>query len=242
MLHGQEYRGTSSYLNRVRLYYAAPKCCGHCQALLVYKDQHKQFCNRSCAASKINATRTRSDDSKAKTSKALKGKTKSLSHQANINASLRKIMKPRPPCKVCGNPVRSPRHMTCSTKCKAKRQQTIALTQVKHGGGKKGRYKGIQCDSSYELAFLVYHLDHGSNIKRCEQILTYTFEGEERPYNPDFQIDDQIIELKGFYSSKTKAKLQQHPYIHVIDGKTIKPYIDYVKSTYQVKNVIDLYD
>jgi hypothetical protein len=34
------------------------------------------------------------------------------------------------------------------------------------GRGKKGWYKGFFCDSSYELAYLIYCLDHQINIKR----------------------------------------------------------------------------
>jgi len=43
------------------------------------------------------------------------------------------------------------------------------------GHSKKGWYKGIWCDSSWELAFLIYHLDHNLSIKRCTDERTYIY-------------------------------------------------------------------
>ena len=41
---------------------------------------------------------------------------------------------------------------------------------LRHGSGKgkKGWYKGIFCDSTYELVFVIYYKDHEIPIKRSE--------------------------------------------------------------------------
>ena len=100
------------------------------------------------------------------------------------------------------------------------------------GGGKKGVYKGFYCESSWELAFVIYHLDHNIPFKRCELELEYEYEGETHKYNPDFVIDNKIIEIKGYADKKAKAKAAKYPDIIVLDENKIKPYIDYAKKTY----------
>ena len=66
------------------------------------------------------------------------------------------------------------------------------------GRGKQGWYKGIYCDSSWELAFLVYYLDHNMNIKRCEERREYFYNNEKHTYIPDFITDEGIVEIKGY--------------------------------------------
>jgi hypothetical protein len=72
--------------------------------------------------------------------------------------------------------------------------------RIGSGRGKQGWYKGIYCDSSWELAFLVYYLDHNKNIKRCEEKREYIFNEETHIYYPDFITDEGIIEIKGYKS------------------------------------------
>ena len=72
------------------------------------------------------------------------------------------------------------------------------------GRGKNGWYKGIWCDSSWELAFVIYHLEHNLYIERCHDIRTYEYNGKTYKYFPDFITDDGIVEIKGYYSDKSK--------------------------------------
>ena len=46
----------------------------------------------------------------------------------------------------------------------------------KHGNGKKGYYKGIYCDSTWELAFLVYCFDNNIPIIRIPYDVEWTYE------------------------------------------------------------------
>ena len=104
-----------------------------------------------------------------------------------------------------------------------------------HGSAKQGWYKGIYCDSSWELAFLVYHLEHNLYIQRCIEKREYTYKGEKRTYLPDFITVDGIIEIKGYITEQWKAKLKCNPDIKVIYPKDMKIYLDYTISKYGEK-------
>ena len=54
------------------------------------------------------------------------------------------------------------------------------------GKGKKGWYKGYWCDSSWELAFVIYNLEHGIKFERNKQGFEYVFENKTYKYYPDF--------------------------------------------------------
>mgnify|MGYP000175598224 CR=1 FL=1 len=109
------------------------------------------------------------------------------------------------------------------------------------GRGKKGWYKGIFCDSSWELAFVIYHKDHNNDIQRCKEIRQYTFENEIKNYYPDFIINNVIYEIKGYYSNQAKAKSECNPDIVVLQKKEIQFYLDYTVQKYG-KNFIELYN
>ena len=104
--------------------------------------------------------------------------------------------------------------------------------RIGSGRGNQGWFKGIYCDSSWELAFLVYYLDHNKNIKRCEDRREYIFNNEKHTYIPDFITDDGIIEIKGYKTQQWKSKLEQNPDIKVLYEDDIKPYLEYAISTY----------
>ena len=112
----------------------------------------------------------------------------------------------------------------------------------KRGNGKKGLFKGIFCDSSWELAFLVYHIENNLNIKRCTRRLPYTFEGNKHIYIPDFETDFGIIKIKGRKDKKAIVKQQNFPEIKVIDKYEIEPYLKYVNDKYGKEFWKILYD
>lgn len=112
------------------------------------------------------------------------------------------------------------------------------------GRGKKGNYKGYWCDSSWELAFVIYNLEHNIKFERNKRKFVYVYEGKELNYLPDFIIDGKYIEIKGYSSKQWEAKFNQFPKeetLEVIDKHTIKPYINYVEQKYG-KNYITLYE
>ena len=60
---------------------------------------------------------------------------------------------------------------------------------VKNSGrGKKGWYNGYWCDSSWELAWVIYNLEHNINFKRNDEKFKYVFNEKIMNYLPDFKI------------------------------------------------------
>jgi hypothetical protein len=109
------------------------------------------------------------------------------------------------------------------------------------GKGKKGWYMGFWCDSSWELAFVIYHLDLGSNIKRNTEFFNYVYEGKNYKYYPDFILNNEYVEIKGYESNKAKEKKKQFPHkLIMYYSKEMKPILEYVINKYG-KDFIKLY-
>lgn len=100
------------------------------------------------------------------------------------------------------------------------------------GFGKKGWYKGIWCDSSWQLAYVVYYLDHNLPIKKCTQKREYIFEGKKYYYTPDFETDVGIVEIKGYENEKWKSKEEQHSDVIVLKEEDLKEIFLYVINKY----------
>jgi len=109
------------------------------------------------------------------------------------------------------------------------------------GRGKKGWYKGFFCDSSYELAYVIFCLEHNKKIERCTQSLPYFWEGTPRNYLPDFIVDGKIVEIKGYKSPQWNAKQNAYPNISVLYQKDLKDVFEYVQNKYG-KDYIRLYE
>lgn len=112
------------------------------------------------------------------------------------------------------------------------------------GRGKKGWYKGYFCDSSWELAFVIYNLEHGIQFERNKKKFTYTFNGKEYHYLPDFIVDGKYIEIKGYWCEQWEAKYKQFPKnetLQVLTKNEIQPYLNYVINKYG-KDFISLYE
>lgn len=110
------------------------------------------------------------------------------------------------------------------------------------GRGKKGIYKGYYCDSSWELAYVIYNLDHNIKFERNEELFPYEFNGEQHKYKPDFIEGDTYVEIKGYFTEQVKAKERAFPFkLKYIDGEAILPYLKYVEQKYG-KDFIKLYE
>lgn len=132
----------------------------------------------------------------------------------------------------------------CSQTCKHKnpdRQQ--GGYREGSGRAKSGYYKGIYCGSSYELAWVIFQIDHGIDFKRFD----HTLDDGETKYIPDFIIGDTIYEMKGYESQESvdkKTKLaESFGYkVKVLRKKDLKVEFDWVKEHYTYRNIWDLYD
>lgn len=118
---------------------------------------------------------------------------------------------------------------------------------------KKVELDGFQIESSWELAFYLYHRDNGFNISRCIEPFSYEYNGKMYNYYPDFNVDGRLYEIKGdqffnkdgmmccpFDSSKDDVFERKHQCglrnnVIFISKDEIKPYLDYAKSKYGYK-------
>ena len=110
------------------------------------------------------------------------------------------------------------------------------------GRSKSGYYKGIYCGSTYELCWVIYHLDNYLPFKRFKGFL----KGHGIKYYPDFLIDNKIIEIKGYWTDsvdkKTKLAESMGYEIEVLYKENLKKVFDYVKEKYGTHKFQTLYD
>lgn len=112
------------------------------------------------------------------------------------------------------------------------------------GKGLRGYYKGIYCQSSWELAYVIYQLDHNIVFERNKKGFKYILDGIERTYYPDFYLpeSDTYVEIKGYYDRKTKEKEKQFTGNLVVYKKEeMNDIINYVTNKYG-KDFVKLYN
>lgn len=112
------------------------------------------------------------------------------------------------------------------------------------GRGKKGWYKNIFCDSSWELAYILYCEKYDISIKRYdgEQLFYTSIDGLTHEYIPDFIINnEQIVEIKGYETEITDIKKFHFPDIILLTKHEMEDILNQVESWYG-KNFIVLYD
>jgi hypothetical protein len=129
-----------------------------------------------------------------------------------------------------------------------KRKLSLKARQNNNGGyipgsgrGKSGWYRDIWCDSSWELAYVIYCLDHNIKIERNRAKFEYIWNGKLRNYIPDFIVDGKLTEIKGYASPQWEAKLTSCPDVKVLYETDISPIIGYVKKKYGNK-FVSLYE
>lgn len=216
----------------------------------------KGFYNKTCSsecAHKLTIQNTDWNIAKQKISNSLKGKSSWIKGKQYINGqwvtnpNYKEILN----CPICGKEYKNNGSKYCSKECSDK-GRSINLSKALKGkcGGlrpnaykkyKSGLYHGIHCDSSWELAFVIYCEEHNINVIRNHKYLTYIYDNKEYKYYPDFIINEQLYEIKGYENDKAKAKHEQHPEVIYLDKQKMQKYLDYVITKYG-KDFIKLYD
>ena len=114
------------------------------------------------------------------------------------------------------------------------RRRGLGRYHQESGRGRKGRYKGHWCDSSDELAFVIYALDQGMAFTRNWQAFPYVFEGRVRTWIPDFRLSDGTnLEIKGYVSPQAEAKFAAFPRgLIVVHKENLSFVFDYVIQKY----------
>lgn len=113
------------------------------------------------------------------------------------------------------------------------------------GKGLRGVYQGIWCDSSWELAWILFHM-HLTGIKfsRNFERFEYEFEGIKRFWIPDFKYSlcETFVEVKGYLNEKDSAKISQFKgKLVVFDKVHMTPILNRVISHFG-KDFTRLYD
>lgn len=112
------------------------------------------------------------------------------------------------------------------------------------GRSKMGWYKGVYCNSSWELAYVIYNLDHNIKFIRNKRGFKYIYNGSEHTYFPDFYLieDSTYVEIKGYKDSKAEAKINQfNDKLIVLQYPEMEPILEYVITNYG-EDFISLYE
>lgn len=220
------------------------KACPNCNNIILNK-------NNTYCSSKCYATYTQRNGGNHKWSE--EGKKK-LSEWAKKYAYRRPVELKIPNriclfCKINFYDFPSCHHKYCSKKCYLSNIKTGICKGISGGyrkgagRGKHGWYKEYYCDSSWELAWVIYQLEHSIPFKRNTEKFPYTFNGKSYSYVPDFILSNgEYVEIKGWPNEKTKSKISQFPHtLNVLWKSDMEDIIDYVKQTYG-KDFIKLYE
>lgn len=186
-----------------------------------------KFCSKSCANTRNHSVETKNKISKSTKNITPWNKGKKLRWETSS-------------CLHCGNDI----HHYKSTPKKYHKECWLKISggyRKGSGRGKSGWFRGYWCDSSYELVWIIYQLDHNKDFKRNTTKYKYKWKGKIKKYLPDFIQNDEIIEIKGFMTEQTKAKLKSVPNLKILFKKDLKAEFDYVESKYG-KNFIELYE
>jgi len=199
----------------------------------------KKFCSRKCANSRIFSEETLNK-------KSISAKNSEKVKIANKNIGLRTIRVLKK-CKWCENTWHATIKNTrtcCSREC---RDKHCGGYRRGSGRSKHGYYKGIRCDSTYELVWVIYRLDHKLEVKRYEGAIIYN---NRHMYFPDFLDDNTVIEIKGFLTDKTKETMKQKQEatenlgykFKMLFKEDLQTEFDWVKTHYEYDKLEQLYD
>lgn len=176
--------------------------CEKCGKVMTEKYSSGRFCCRSCANS-----HNMLDNSKQVISNSV------------LHTYKAKYYKKPSYCTICGKviPYEIRHRKTCSDNCLKESFRDNALNNSLggitkgHGNGISGVYKGIKCDSKYELAFVVYCLENDIDIIRNTHYFNYTssIDGTTHKFYPDFYLPGKqlYVEIKGYYQENTLDKI-----------------------------------
>ena len=232
--------------------------CEKCGKVMTEKWGSGRFCSHSCANSRPKDEAERARIGKAVSASEKFHENNSKKQHYYEHARLMRIEqynKNPNTCEVCGAILDYNKRdcKTCCDQCKNElhrqfRNSYIAengIVEFNKKGYKYGWYKGYHCDSSWELAFVMYHLDNNITIERNNKTyFEYIFENSIHRFFPDFIVDGTFIEIKGMESEQCDCKVRDIPdgiKFKILYCKDMKPYLEYAENTYG-KEFYNLYD
>ena len=206
------------------------------------KNRFRKFCSRKCANSKEWTEENKKKLSDiCKSSEKVKKSNKLIGEKLKLRYNKKGIEFTCLHCNKKGYDNRTGKHdkrkyhPECWLKCSGGLRKGSSR-------GKQGWYKGYWCDSSYELSFLIYCLEHDIKIERNYKGYKYIYHGKNHTYYPDFRVNGILTEIKNYRSELTNEKLKSvDERIDIIYTDTIKPYLKYVRNKYG-NNFVELYE
>lgn len=212
-----------------------------------------RFCSSKCARS--FSSKAKRDEINKKVSKIMKSKISKGEKIGCVQKNNDNLIEGS--CDICGRKYMTRLYnnerfkKTCSSKC-AKKLRLISYNKNTNkvvggyrkgsGRGKSGWYNGYWCDSSYELAFVIYNIEHNIIFERNKNGFKYIWNEKEHTYYPDFIINDRYYEIKGYETKQDIAKYQSvNKPIIILYKKDLTEIISYVENKYG-KNFISLYE
>jgi hypothetical protein len=198
-------------------------------------EREKRFCDDFCAHA-----RKQSKETKGKLSNTLRIKS---SWYIDGRCSVEKC------CSRCGQRIGLQSKIGLCKSCLCKSQEyrdKISNSNKGHAGGYRegsvknynsGRYDGIWFDSSWELAYYLFHVGNNIPIERNREAFEYDFENGLHKYYPDFRLGDgSYVEIKGFRAKEVDAKINQFPKdkkLIIIEGKKqMNPFLKWAEMKY----------
>jgi hypothetical protein len=210
--------------------------CVCCKIDIPYEKRKNKFCSRICSGKTTNLGKAKSKEYREKMSQIMREKFKN----GELLTVFKTLEKTKRICKLCQKEFKLPcitsKRKFCSRKC-----ADIGHDKSKSGGyrkgsgrGKKGWYKGYWCDSSWELAWVIYSLDNGLKFTRNAQGFEYMFNETVHIYYPDYLMEDgTYIEIKGYTTAQWEAKKNNfNGKIKIFDKVEMIPILKYVKEKY----------
>lgn len=214
-----------------------PKCKNEFESKTKYGDI-KKFCSRKCANARVWKQEQRDKLSETQRRKKAEG--------FNFSQNVRDLDKwEYRNCKTCNKSFECYKKSFknhCSLKCGTKLGGGY---REGSGRAKSGYYKGIYCGSTYELAWVIYRLDHGLSVDRFEGQLISKTTGQK--YIPDFIDGNIIIEIKGYelqnkVDIKTKIAESYGYEVIVLRKDDLKKEFEWIKNNYKTSELYVLYD
>jgi hypothetical protein len=233
-------------LQRKEEYYKNPKKCILCEKIIPYEKKKNVYCSHQCGSlytQKDGGNHHWSDENKKKMSEWGKKYAYKVPR-----TGIEKV------CDICKQVFyvqKSSKKICCSRDCTTKWINKTGYMKGKTGGyrphsgtSKKGWYKGIFCGSSWELAWVIYYLEHNIPFRRNNAGFPYEYSGKTKKYYPDFYLidDNKYIEIKNYYTAEVGAKTTQFPHkLDVLYEMDLRGVFEYVIQKYG-KDYIRLYE
>ena len=205
-----------------------------------------RFCSRFCSSS-FSSNKNKELKNK-KISESLKGRFTGLESSTYKSDRFNRIRIEK--CPICALEFnKSYTKIYCSRACYLldkdfKFRKKISGGYRKGSGiGKKGWYKGYWCDSSWELAFVIYNIDNNIKFERNKIGYDYLYKGKKHKYYPDYLISNVLHEIKGYETDKDKEKYKgvKDISLKILYKKDIQHMINYVTFKYG-NDYIKLYE